>query len=571
MVQKKLGDQHVLDVANALKARLNFETPYQISRVRVTVDKILNDFKNIKDVKTKFDYKSDHKNDLYLILEDKRVIPLNLFLISGNRAVQQKNLGAKSFLKKYFLSDALQERFNYQIEPYYEQYLKSVAEILDISSDQQISELKKTITAKTKGKKEFADSLSVTRTTLLYQLRNIAFELLRHSYNRRDDGMIHAFKTLMMADEVNLITRYYANKPPVAETFTASIPDFGSIRVYKKGNDTIGVSFGAQAMTLRFKFESDPASSLKLAVSYENTPSKLKRSSLNTETLRLVEDILKKHSYVNNSNASNAIGKCHEALTYYYLLKAFPDLVQVDMKACTEQLTTYQPLVKPETLNQLYKATATVIEPLKSALDNKYDDYKIETIELVPDAYVSNKLDTADIQLNLFIDGKTIVEPLSLKAAAKSNVKLTTKNPGAGTILGPTYFNIGDLSPVVNEAKEDYQIGKIDRTESLTLVSRFLGTALRKSDQESLKRGLKNIMSTSLLVATFYEKEYTICKEPTEVKGNIIVKECDPSPIQTTLYWDDERDSLSLRVKFSKGEKHGWSSIKLACEYQLKI
>ena len=52
--------------------------------------------------------------------------------------------------------------------------------------------------------------------------------------------------------------------------------------------------------------------------------------------------------------------------------------------------------------------------------------------------------------------GLYVEEGLSLKAIATKNAKITVKNPGAGQILGPSCFNIGTLTPLIDEVKEQF-------------------------------------------------------------------------------------------------------------------
>ena len=59
-------------------------------------------------------------------------------------------------------------------------------------------------------------------------------------------------------------------------------------------------------------------------------------------------------------------------------------------------------------------------------------------------------------------------------------------------------------------------------------------------------------------------------EEHSKIDSVITVHVKKPSPIQNTLAWNYDLETINLRVKFSRGQEHGWSSIKLASEYQLK-
>ncbi|MFV2049631.1 hypothetical protein ACEWK1_20025, partial [Metabacillus sp. YM-086] len=190
---------------------------------------------------------------------------------------------------------------------------------------------------------------------------------------------------------------------------------------------------------------------------------------------------------------------------------------------------------------------------------------------LVPDNYLKDRLDNSDLELILFVDNQYIEEAFSLKAISKKTAKITAKNPGIGKILGPQYFDIGSLSSIVEEVQEKFAKNLINHQQSLIEVSAELGEKLITSNQTKLRKGVQALLGKSTLIVTFYNQNHSIVLQHGNVKSEVFVSKQYPSPIQTTLYWNEKQEELSLRVKFSAGQKKGWSSLKLACEYKLNF
>lgn len=285
---------------------------------------------------------------------------------------------------------------------------------------------------------------------------------MKDFYNEKSKGFLHAFNELFMTEDLNIITSYGKDDSDVSvEVFNPGTPQFNDIQLYKSGNDTVGIKFGEVALTLRFKFESSPASSIKLAVSYASFPIEPKIKLINYTTIKKIMDLLKSHQCTSEKDDSNAIGKCHESLTYFYFLKEYLSIYQVDADKCANSLKKYYSLVKSETLEKLYNSTSTVVPVIIEKLNEKYSKFRVESIELVPENYINDRLDTGDLQLILRVKDDYITESFSLKAIARKSAKITTKNPGIGTILGPTFSNIGDLKPFVEEVKAKFLNGDL--------------------------------------------------------------------------------------------------------------
>lgn len=568
---RSIGDNHVKSVHQALLQSLkSLSISHYPITIRETVSFIRNLYPEVDSVTSKFDDPNpDYINDLTLYLKNGSTVFLNLFRIKKGGRIQPKNPGAKSFLAKYFLSEDMQGIFNKEFERYYLEFLKELVE--QIEGTHYITnkrELKKLISSHFP---KFTEEINLYREKFLFNLREICFSLLQEFYNKKNVGFSHAFKFFFMVDDVNIITSYGKDENDVqVEKFNPAPPTFKDIELYKTGKSTVGIRFGEMALTLRFKFESSPTSSVKLATSYHEFLKEQEIENINSKTIRKMEKLLDVHEYIETSNSSNAIGKCHEAYAYYYFLKEFPDVIQVDPNQCIELIDKYYSSVKPVTLKKLFSSTSTIVQAITEKLSQKYNGYNIESIELIPDAYIGDRLDTGDLQLVLKVNNDIIVENISLKALAKRNSKITTKNPGIGTILGPTYFNIGSMESVVNEVKSTFNAGKLNHRNSLEILAYELGIKLDGATQEQLRRGIGNLLGEAMMAITIYDEGTSFCKEHSEIDSEVKVLVNVPSTIQNTLVWNNELETISLRVKFSKGQGHGWSSVKLTSEYQLK-
>ncbi|MDY8022184.1 hypothetical protein [Paenibacillus polymyxa] len=566
-----IGDEHVKDVYQALlKYIKNEPIDYYPKTVTQTVLYITNLYPYIESVKYKFETNNpDQEKDLTLYVNSNQTISVNLFLVRKGGRIQQKNPGAKSFFSKYFLSERLQLMFNRLFEVKYQNFLNELVGLkLGEHYVKDIKELKKLVSGYFP---KFTDEINPYRELFLYNLRELGFSLLKDFYNDKNEGFFHAYNVFFMTEDVNIVTSYGKTQNDVnVEQFNPGTPRFSDIQIYKSGKNTVGIKYGEVALTLRFKFESSPTSSIKLAVSYDKFPDESETEEINFVTVNKMQYLLNNHQYTHNSNSSNAIGKCHEAITYFYFLKEFPNVSQVEPDECVQLMGKYYSLVKPQVLEKLYNSTSTLIPVIRERLYQKYNNPQIKSIELVPESYINDRLDTGDLQLILIVNKEYIVESISLKALAKRNSKITTKNPGIGTIIGPTYFNIGTLDPVVNEVKSKFQIGELNHKESLEVLAEELGLKLKEATQGQLKRGIENLLGKAMLAVTFYDENASICKEHSKIDGNITVYIKTPTAIQNKLAWHNDLEAINLRVKFSRGQNHGWSTIKLTSEYQLK-
>ncbi|MFB5193469.1 hypothetical protein ACE198_00930 [Neobacillus sp. KR4-4] len=566
-----IGDEHVRSVHQAL---LLYQGKQSIDHFPETVSQtvyfITTLYPNIISVTSKFEtIHPDQAKDLTLYLNDNSHVSVNLFFIKKGGRIQPKNPGAKSFLSKYFLSERLQGMFNSAFEESYLIFLKELVKFkegIHYLSDKKI--LKKLVHTYFP---KFTESINHFRNNFLYSLRETCFHLLKDSFNEKSEGFFYAYNEFFMTRDVNIITSYGKHIDDVSvEEFNPGTPRFGDIQIYKVGKNTVGIKFGKVALTLRFKFESSPASSIKLAASYDDFKEETEIELINSRTIHKMNELIEEHQYIQTSNSSNAIGKCHEALAYYYFLKEFPEISQVEPDECIQLMDTYYLYVKPESLEKLYEATSTVVPVIKEKLYEKYNSFKIDSVELVPDSYINDRLSTGDLQLILKVNDEYVVENISLKALAKKSGKITTKNPGIGTILGPTYFNIGNLDSIVNEVKTKFQIGELGRKESLEVLANEIGIQLLQANQEQLKQGIENLLGKAMMAVTFYEESVSYCKEHSKIDSFINVYVKQPSAIQNTLAWNQDNETISLRVKFSRGQEHGWSTIKLTSEYQLQ-
>lgn len=570
---RKIGDVHVMDVSTALKNYLvgNSIQGYT-ETTKETVKYIIGLYPNIKRVHNKFETeKPDFNPDLLLVLQSNKEIKVNLFYIKGKAAIQPKNLGAKSFLEKYFLSDKLQMCFNTHLTIEYEHYLRSIVEVKEgINVYDKVQDLKRKV--KCYYPKKFECEIEPFRKGFLFNLREICFRLLKDEFNEGSYRIKCAFRELLMADNTNIITRYTdKNKCLFVEKLETNLNVEQGVSIYKKGNHSIGIRSGEEALILRFKFESSPASSVKLATSYEKFPEEQTLVHKNMDTILSFESIISKHTQLESKNISNAIGKCNEAMVYYQILKSNPIATQVDSEDYQLMLKKYSPVISHEDLLALQESSKITMNELNKYLQNKYGQYKIDGIQLVPDNYLKDRLDTSDLQLILLVGNQYVEEAFSLKAMSKKTAKITAKNPGIGQILGPQYFDIGSLSSFVTGVQEQFLQNLVSHQQSLKEVSKELGEKLLAATQSNLRKGVQAILGNSTLIITFYKHNQSVVLEHGNVSSEITVCPQHPTPIQTTLYWNEEQEELSLRVKFSAGQKKGWSSLKLACEFKLNV
>lgn len=567
-----IGKNHVLHVSQALKATLDARLIEEFSEpVIETVNFIQNLYPNIDAVVNKYETpQPDNHPDLLLTLTDGRKESLNLFTIKGSAAIQPKNLGAKSFLKKYFDSNDLQVHFNDYLKKEYKRFLKDIISLQDKSKKyHDIPTLKKAVNA---YYPKFDTEIKPIRRKFLFNLREYCFDLLKDEYNMGTKGIQYAFNELMMTSCTTIITRYTnKNKCLSVDQWKSTIDSREGIQIYKKGNDTVGIRAGSEALTLRFKFESSPNSSIKLATSYELFPEEKSIVAQNLQSVAQFEGLLAQHICSGKKVARpNAIGKCNEAMVYYRLLKENPTANQVDREAYTAMLTKYYALAKPKELTGIHTASAITTQKIYQYLKEKYGNYEIQEIQLVGDIYIKNPTDTSDLQLVLIVNKKYMIESLSLKASAKRNAEITSKNPGAGQILGPKYFDIGSLDELIKDAKYHYQENVMNHRQVMELISKEIGRVLVKAPQEKVKKGLRMLLGDKIVVLTIYMENECVLLEHAAVKGRVEIHPETPSSIQTTLRWNHQQEELAMRVKFSGGQERGWSSLKLACNYRVK-
>ncbi|MWC31194.1 hypothetical protein [Paenibacillus sp. MMS18-CY102] len=573
---KKQGNNHVIHVKNAIESYVRGDEPSGQPAAVKTAEFILGEYKNIGSVRSKFDFNNaDSQSDLTLYLNTGKEIKVNLFTVKGNSDIQPKNVGAKSFISKYFLDESLQAKFNEPMEKEYNQYLADLYEYK--------TGIPTTETSRGDLKQLHPDSdwkfddedLNEIRDRFLFSLRENCFNLLQDFCNSNPKLIENAYKTMLMVDDFNIVTRLYPNG-----TIRVEKPDptvgllFKDIKVFKSGGNTVSILCGSACLRLRFKFESDPLSSVKLAISHKQIDNLVKFDegirSQNLKTLKIASKILNNILPVDKDNKSNAIGKCNEALVYLELLRKFPDTIQVDSEYCLKMLESYAPLVKPEEIEKLKASAVPTVDTIIGMMNAKYNEFTLESIQLVPESYVADKLDTSDLQLNIRHRNTLITENLSLKAIS-DNKKVTLKNPGIGKIL-VTFFPLekvvsDQLKNVVSLAEEQFKAGESTHTQCLKIVSDKLGELLQNAAQELLRQGIENLLGKPLVITTVYNEEKAYIHERQPVSGEIKVETHSSSP---TLAWDGSKSQISLRVKFSKGqEKHGWSSLKLAVEQKI--
>ncbi len=565
-----IGDHHLLNVYEDILYKLNYGIWCEdvSTLTRQTSEYILEKFPNPEEVICKLEKQNpDAHHDLVIIKSGKRH-PINLFIVNGSSTIQPKNLGAKSFLSKYFLSESMQEDFNKFLNNEYQKFLAELLMLKGIGRHYSTREMKAKVKMLYPG---FDESSNIYRDRFLLHIRDYCFSILQYSYNSHQEGFTNAYNILLMAEDTNIITRIKGNSA-IIEEFTPQKGLYENIILYKKGKSTIGINYGSVSLTLRFKFENKPDSSIKLATSFEFFQEAQdfhnENIRVNSRTIGEVENLYKNIVYSPSANLSNAVGKCHEAFSYYWLLKLNPSINQVDNSECITYLTNYLPKIDENSADAIRKSSEETAEAIIQFIQQKKGEHCIvEGIQLVADIYTSDRLNTGDIKISIRCGGSVEEIFISLKAVRKLGQKITTKNPGIGTILGKTYFDIKeDFNMKVAEVEAEYKAG-LEHKQCLRKLNQEIGMELDTAPQEKLKRGIQHLLGKALMVITAYEQQKTICLEHEEINTRVLVRRNVPSDIQNTLIWNDGNEQLSLRVKFSSGQSHGWSPIKLTAEY----
>lgn len=562
----EIGKTHQKGVFEALQQQLKGQSIEHCDvSTRETVAYIVKQYPEIKTVLSK---NNDQEPDL-IIQTATETIPVNLFYIEGNGKIQPKNLGAKSFLTKYFHAPTWQNLFNIFLEEAQHLFFKAVVE-----TKEEVGVYDQTLEIKRKMKElypKFTADINPIRRSFLFNIREYAFKLLNEQHQSQHLDIQAAYRELMLIDSVNIITRYKSNREFLkVENWEAPLDPYGDVEIYRKGNDSIGIRIGVHALTIRFKFESGPDTALKLATSYDDFPSDESVVKLNKKTVGKFEKTITNHMKTKTGNSSNAIGKCNEAVIYYQFVKQNPTIHQIDDKEFLHMLEEYSPTVPIETLQKIHQASEITVEKMETYLQEKYSHYVIEAIQLVPDSYIKNHLDTSDLHIVVKVNGKAIDEYFSLKAAAQPGSRITMKNPGIGTILGTGYFGIGTMMEVVTNVKQQFEQGQVTHQQSLEVVSEELGNQLAHATQQHLRKGIMALFGKAPTVVTFYKKQQCVIKKHTQIVSDIQVYPKTPTLINTKLIWNEGEEYIILRVKFSGGQSKGWSSLKLACEYTVE-
>ncbi|MBG9783122.1 hypothetical protein [Shouchella lehensis] len=580
MLPRQIGDKHVLTVVNYLKMRLlnkSYEETNDLAAQTVNfIVKEVSTLSQIDKVKSKFENESpDNYADLELILKDGTSQKVNLFVIKKNAQIQMKNPGAKSVFSNYFQSEGMQLKFNHFLDRRYYKYLSEVLKLVNCepSSYHTVTEMRREVN---KFFPKFTDEINPVREKFLNSLREYSYELLKEEYNEGSYKNIeYAFNSLLLLNDINIVTRYDDKNKNICSGvgfFNHNLNLSYPLRIFKKGQNKVGIRIGKQGLSLRFKFESAPNSAIKLVSSAEEFEQASSYSTINLHYVRKFEMLIKKHTKsIETLNESNAIGKCHEAIFYYYFLKKNDEIEQVDEKVFTDMFIKYSSSLSEETIQWLISGVQVSYEKLKNFLNEKYGVYELDSIQLVPESYIVDPLDSSDMKINLKVKGKYRTEEISLKALKKIQKNTTVKNAGMGKILGSQYFNLGDLKEEISEAKAKYLSDEKTHMESLEFMADKIGNALEFAPQNNLRNGLKAMLGNCTVVITYYQANKAVVLQHGNIDGEVIVLRAKPTTIQNTLQWNNGTEKISIRAKFSKGQSHGWSSLKLDCNYSIEV
>lgn len=575
MRQKHSGNKHVEQVKDYLINLINGVQVKPTSSAAATALYLYNKNSTIESVHSKFDFNNpDQHPDLILQLHNKK-IPYHLFkLTTGD--IQPRNLGGKSFLAKYFNELYLQEKFNLRLEALYLAFFKRFIHQRD--EYQTLTEYRKEIR---KQSITFStnDEAREARNDFLFSLRENTIEIFQEVLNDKEKQSVTiGLNELLFNGEAMIISVEKGSTFTVYEKRCQfSLSD--SLIVYRRGNDSIGFTDGKITLYIRFKFESQPDSPIKLVTSLTtHHPS----SNLNNHLINKFEScwnqLVHSASYV-TSNDPNSVGKVNEALIYHFLIQNQPSVIPDGNSTHSRHITnlkTYGANLKLDTLQKLRLASKTAVEnTLLPVIKENYAEYHIAAVSLTDDAYRLDIKDNSDIKVTLVPlyphTSNALYKELcySLKANAKSNSLPVVKNPGFGTILGADYFRIGETDQVTKELKQLFNEGKLTRNEVLESANQYLATCLSKASIHSLKNGISTIIGEIPTLHTFYEENHATLSEVTTYRDDIIFIPNYPTKINNMLLWNHQKERLIMRVKFSAGESHGWSSLKLACTYKI--
>lgn len=571
MKQKNIGNDHVKEVKNALLQLMEGNDIEVNSAAVSTAFYLFKKHPNIQFIQSKFDFaNSDQHPDINLRVENIE-IPYHLFKIKSG-VIQPRNLGGKSFLSNYFNETKLQEKFNSRSE----QLLKYFYNSILVNADEYLSlkEMRKEI--KLAGI-TFANNIQAqkARKNILFSLRENALEIFHALLNNgRKDKIISGLNDLLFSGEKMLITSEKKSRFLVLEkSHQFSYTD--SINIYRKGNDSIGFTDGKISLIIRFKFESQPNSPIKLTTSLSDyEPVNRINTSLTTKFETTWEDLIS-NAPIKTTSDPNSIGKVNEALIYHYFLKNQSTIISDETKNDArhiENLKNYGSKLSKQTLKKLNSTCKQAIEiTLLPQIKTQYPNYSVSAISLTDEAYRLDIKDNSDIKILLNLNNSFFVKELgySLKANAKSSSIPVLKNPGFGTILGPNYFRVGDTVNFSKELKKNFLEGKFNHTQVLEYANEYLANSLKSASIEQLKKGVSTIIGEVPTLHTFYEENSTKLSEVIRYEDDLNFKANCPTSINNSIFWNSDQEQLIMRVKFSGGHSKGWSSLKLACTYKI--
>lgn len=576
MTQKQRGNQHVLEVKHYLSKLIKGERIDLHSSSAATAIYLYKKHSSITSIQSKFDTPNpDQHPDLTLTLHKSKV-PYHLFN-SKTGDIQPRNLGGKSFLSKYFSDPLLQDKFNSTLDRLYEAFFKSF-----LRSTNQYMSLKDYRNEVRKQNIKFSsnEKARVARKNILYSLRESTLEMFQELLNSNNQQqVVSGLNLLLFQGEPMLVSIEKAPEFPVLEKKYQFDPD-ANIILFRKGNASIGFTDGNITLYIRFKFESQPHSPIKLTTALFNNEF---TTNINQELISKFEDIWTQLIHETNEvrlNDPNSIGKVNETLIYHYLLTNQQAVISDENSKEARHLNNlkiYGENLKKDTLEKLKYASKDAVESiLLPSIKEEYSEYKISAISLTDDAYRLDIKDNSDIKITLTPKNPNSSEVklkelcYSLKANAKSNSIPVVKNPGFGTILGANYFRIGETTQVAKELKKLYLEGKLTREEVLESANQYLADSLSKASKASLKLGISTIVGDIPTLHTFYESNYAKLSKIISYGEDLKFIANHPTKINNAIFWNDDKEQLIMRLKFSAGESHGWSSLKLACTYKIQ-
>lgn len=498
-------------------------------------------------------------------------------------AIQPGDRGAQNILLKCLGLREAQNQFNRVFEQERTRFYQELLELLDDEPLEDPMALRGEVRKVTARLLLDGESVRAVRGCFLGRLRDHLHTLLE-SMARSSPDALRDYRPLLLTHPQRrmLVAGFCKGRP---EVISVGFPERaeGTPVVGRLGRDTVRISFNNLALSLRLKFENDHLSAVKLAVAYQ--PSSLLPGVTAAKNYGYVKSALAQLADVQGTttDGSTHVGACFEILVALYLLQETE--AENRSPEMSRELLRQASGVTSITMNRLLNAAPAAARFLRARLqDSVPHDLIVEYVMHDPRAYAADPLETRDISVGFRSDRRLTEIGVSLKAVARITKEIGTKNPGAGTLLGPTYFGLvpdkvvhEHIAEIKMEFLDSQRIEAMDKAHSRsgtnahsTAMRRFadyLEQTLRGALEDGLQRqllcGLSALVGRRpILIAAYggnpslfwFDPQIATSQEVHAIRrtrDNTITVECD-------------RLRYDIRVKFVSATRHvgQWSNLK---------